>query len=138
MGVGSGESTQTRASDGSLVPQVLLIDDNLTQLRIREAVLREAGFSVSRTSTAEQTLALLRFFFFASGPDVIVTDHILPGASGSGFVRQLREISPRVPALVISSMAEAEGEYDGLHVIFLRKPCPPENLIHEVQVALGC
>ena len=39
--------------------------------------------------------------------------------------------------LVISGMAEAEGEYDGLHAIFLRKPCPPENLIHEVQVALG-
>lgn len=135
MGVGSGESTLTRASDGSYVALVLLIDDNLTQLRIREVVLREAGFSVSRACTAEHALALLRSF--ASGPDVIVTDHVLPGASGSVFVRQLREIFPLVPVLVISGMAEAEGEYDGLHAIFLRKPCPPENLIHEVQVALG-
>lgn len=114
---------------------VLLIDDNLTQLRIREAVLREAGFSVSCASTAEQALALLRSF--ASGPDVIMTDHVLPGASGSVFVRQLREISPRVPVLVISGMAEAEGEYDGLHVIFLRKPCPPDCLIREVHTALA-
>jgi two-component system, chemotaxis family, sensor kinase CheA len=67
------------------VPQVLLIDDNLTQLHTREAVLRDAGFSVSCASTAEQVLALLRSF--ASVPDVIVTDHVLPGASGSGLVR---------------------------------------------------
>ena len=125
----------TRASDRSLVPQVLLIDDNLTQLRIRETVLREAGFSVSCATTAEQALTFLRSF--ATGPDVIVTDHVLPGASGSVFVRQLREISARVPVLVISGMAEAECEYDGLHVTFLRKPCPPDCLIREVQAALA-
>jgi len=124
----------TRASDGSVVPLVLLIDDNLTQLRIREAVLRVARFSVSCASTSEQALTSLRSP--ASGPDVIVTDHVLPGASGSVFVRQLREISPRVPVLVISGMAEAESEYHGLHVVFLRKPCPPDSLIREVQAAL--
>jgi CheY-like chemotaxis protein len=116
------------------VALVLLIDDNLTQLRIREAVLREAGFAVSSASTAEQALTSLRSF--APGPDAIVTDHILPGASGSAFVRQLREICPRVPVIVISGMIEAEGEYEGLRVIFLRKPCPPECLIREVQSAL--
>ena len=41
------------------MPQVLLIDDNLTQLRIREAVLCEAGFSVSSAPTAEQALEVL-------------------------------------------------------------------------------
>jgi DNA-binding response OmpR family regulator len=117
------------------VPQVLLIDDNLTQLRIREAVSREAGFSVSCASTAEQALTFLRSP--ASGPDVIVTDHVLPGASGSVFVHQLREISPHVPVLVISGMAEAEGEYANLRVAFLRKPCPPECLIREVKATLG-
>ena len=112
------------------MPRVLLIDDNLTQLRIREAVLREAGFSVSSASTAEQALELLRSS--AAGPDVIITDHVLPGASRSAFVKQLRQISPHVPVIVISGMAEAESEYDDLNVVFLRKPCPPETLIREV------
>jgi CheY-like chemotaxis protein len=112
------------------VPHVLLIDDNLTQLRIREAVLRKAGFSVSSASTAEQALEVLRSS--ADGPDVIITDHVLPGASGSAFVNQLRQISPRVPVIVISGMAEAENEYDDLNVVFLRKPCPPDALIREV------
>jgi CheY-like chemotaxis protein len=117
------------------VPQVLLIDDNLTQLRIREAVLREAGFSVFSASTAEQALELLRSS--AAGPDVIITDHVLPGASGSVFVKQLRQISPHVPVIVISGMAEAESEYDDLNVVFLRKPCPPDALFREVVALTG-
>ena len=117
------------------MPLVLLIDDNLTQLRIREAVLRDAGFAVSSASTAEEALTYLRSF--QPGPDVIVSDHVLPGVSGSAFVRQLREICPHVPVIVISGMIEAESEYKDLQVIFLRKPCPPDCLIGEVQSALA-
>jgi DNA-binding NtrC family response regulator len=116
------------------VPQVLLIDDNLTQLRIREAVLRAAGFSLACASTAAGAFAFLRSL--CSRTDVIVTDHVMPGVSGSVFVRQLREISPRVPVIVVSGMAEAEDEYHDLDVTFLRKPCPPEALIRQVHGAL--
>jgi len=116
------------------VPQVLLIDDNLAQLRIREAVLREAGFSLACTSTAAGAFAFLRSL--GSRTEVIVTDHVMPGVSGSVLVRQLREISPQVPVIVISGMAEAEDEYHDLHVTFLSKPCPPEALIRQVQGAL--
>jgi CheY-like chemotaxis protein len=126
-----GGSMSTRTSGGSLVPQVLLIDDNLTQLRIREAVLRDAGFSVAAASTAGEALALLRSFVTA--PDVIVTDHVMPAASGSVFVRQLRALSPNVPVIVVSGLVEAETEYQGLNVTFLRKPCRPEALIREVR-----
>jgi DNA-binding NtrC family response regulator len=116
------------------VPQVLLIDDNLTQLSIREVVLREAGFFVLSASTAERALDFLRSF--AAGPDVIITDHVLPGASGSAFVNQLRQIAPDVPVIVISGMAEAESEYHDLNVTFLRKPCPPHALIRSVRASL--
>ena len=51
VGAASNESTLTRASDGSFVPHVLLIDDNMTQLRMRAFLLREAGFSVLTSST---------------------------------------------------------------------------------------
>ena len=98
-------------------------------------MLREAGFAVSRASTAEEALTRLRSF--QPGPDVIVSDHVLPGASGSAFVRPLREICPRVPVIAIRGMIEAESEYEGLHVIFLRKPCPPDCLIGEVHSPLA-
>jgi len=109
--------------------RVLLIDDSPLQLRVRETVLREAGFEVCIATTAESAHALLRSEPAGDSIGVIVTDHILPGASGAAFVRQLRQIKPSVPVIVITGLPEAEAEYEGLGVIFRQKPCPPPELI---------
>ena len=116
--------------------EVLLIDDNPSQLTIRELVLRDAGFAVSIATTADGALALMRSQPFADGLGVIVTDHVMPGASGADFVRELRRVNSDVPVIVITGLAEAEHEYDGLQVTFLHKPCPPPQLIQTVRNAL--
>ncbi len=114
---------------------MLLIDDDPLQLRVREAVLREAGFRVDIATTAETALALLRT---KSGDSIgtVVTDHIMPGISGAVFVRQLRDARPGIPVIVISGMAEAENDYEGLDVVFRTKPCPPTQLIALVREKL--
>jgi CheY-like chemotaxis protein len=116
------------------VPDVLLIDDNAIQLRVRESVLRDAGLSVARASSADEALARLRSL--PAGVKVIVTDHVMPEGNGSDFVRHLRKFSPSVPVVVISGMSEVEHEYSGLEVTFLRKPCRPDSLIREVKACL--
>lgn len=113
--------------------QVLLIDDNPAQLAVREAVLRDAGFSVATASTAEDALAQLQNASFAC----IVTDHILPGDSGAEFVHRLRALNSNIPVVVVTGLAEAEPEYEGLEVSFLAKPCPPEKLIGCIQGLLN-
>jgi DNA-binding response OmpR family regulator len=115
--------------------RVLLIDDSPLQLRVREAVLRDAGFEVCTATTAESAHALLQSEP-AGSIGVIVTDHILPGASGAEFVRQLREIKPSVPVIVITGLPGAEDEYAGLGVVFRQKPCPPPELIALVRDAM--
>lgn len=132
----SCRASQPLAKVGRL-PQVLVIDDNPTQLRVREAVLSGAGFSVLTATSAEEALELLRNPEASSGLRVIVTDHVLPGASGDSFVRELRNFSPSVPVLVITGMDEAEPEYAGLGVKFLLKPCAPEDLISHVRQAFN-
>jgi len=126
-----GIATQTSADK-----RVLLIDDDPVQLRVREAVLRDAGVSVDVATTAESALALLRS---STGDSVrvIVTDHIMPGTSGAVFVHRLRELRPGIPVIVISGMADAEDEYEGLDVTFRTKPCPPPELISLVQTRLA-
>ncbi len=109
--------------------RVLLIDDSPLQRRVREAVLRDAGFEVCIATTAETAHALLRSDGVGSSIGVIVTDHILPGASGAEFVRQVRLINAEVPVIVITGLPEVESEYAGLNVIFRNKPCPPPELI---------
>ncbi len=46
----------------------------------------------------------------------MITDHLMPGMSGSEFVRALRRTHPTLPVLVISGLEEAEQEYTGLNV----------------------
>jgi DNA-binding response OmpR family regulator len=109
--------------------KLLLIDDNPVQLKIRETVLRDAGFDVAIATTAASALALVRSETQAGSVGAIVTDHVMPGASGADFVRELRKINSDVPVIVVSGMAEAEEEYEGLNVSFRQKPCPPPELI---------
>jgi DNA-binding response OmpR family regulator len=115
--------------------QVLLIDDNPLQLSIREAVLRNAGFQVSVATTSESALAMLRVLSDRIG--VVVTDHLMPECSGSELVRQIRAANDWLPVIVLSGLAEAEAEYEGLEVVFRAKPLPPPELIELVRTSLA-
>ena len=113
----------------------MLIDDNPLQLGVREAVLRNAGFQVSIATTAESALATLRALHNQIG--LVVTDHIMPGCSGSELVRRIRASFDWLPVIVLSGLAEAESEYEGLDVIFRPKPLPPPELIELVRANLA-
>ncbi len=67
---------------------------------------------------------------------LIVTDHMMPGMTGSEFVRELRKTQPDLPVLVISGLEEAEQEYAGMDVRFLLKPLSPELLIENLREML--
>ena len=115
--------------------QVLLIDDNPLQLKVRETILRGAGFQVSVATTANSALATLR-----AVPDrvgLVITDHVMPGCSGSELVRQLRSFNPTLPVIVLSGLPEAEPEYQGFNVLFRAKPFPPGQLIELVRQSLS-
>lgn len=116
------------------MPTVLLIDDNALQLCIRAAVLRDAGFLVITASTAEQAFSILQL---PSPVNAIVTDHLMPRIRGPELVRALRALHPHTPVLAISGLPGAESEYAGLDVVFLRKPCRPEELIQRLRTCLG-
>jgi YesN/AraC family two-component response regulator len=42
-------------------------------------------------------------------PDVVVTDHLMPGMTGTDLARRLRERVPAPKILVISGFAEDDG-----------------------------
>jgi|SRR5215813_4267614 len=116
--------------------RVLLLEDQPVQLQAREAVLTTAGFTVTSTKTADEALVFLRADASARGSEqfrVVITDHLLPDASGLALVREVRAANPEIPIIVVSGMAEVESEYRELNVTFLQKPCPPEDLVRAVQ-----
>jgi DNA-binding response OmpR family regulator len=108
---------------------ILLVDDDPVQVQVREAILHDAGFAVSIATSAEAALALLRSEHPQGKIDAVITDHILPGASGAEFVRSMRGIAPQLPVIVLTGMLTAQDEYGGSDVIFRAKPLAPADLI---------
>jgi DNA-binding response OmpR family regulator len=115
--------------------QVLLVDDNPSQLKVREAILRNAGFQVSVATTPESALATIRVLKDRIG--VVVTDHLMPGCGGLGLVQQIRAGDNWTPIIVLSGLPDAESEYQGLDVVFRAKPFPPLELIELVRSSLA-
>ena len=83
----------------------LLVDDE-ELVRISTAdMLTDLGYSVIEVASGEEALAL-----FEQGlePDLLVTDHLMPGMTGAELVRQVRGRQPKLPVLLVSGYAEAE------------------------------
>ena len=115
--------------------EVLLVEDDPSQLRIRGAILRNAGLVVHTATDAESALGLLRSDGKRIG--LVVTDHYLPGRTGADLVRELRRTLPDLPVLVLSGMPGIEDRYEGLNVSIRLKPFPPEEFVRMVQVSVS-
>jgi CheY-like chemotaxis protein len=112
---------------------VLLIDDNAIQAATRQTILRRAGYFVIAALNPVRALEQFKDDAFPAPISAVITDHIMPGMSGSQFVRELRKIHPDLPIMVISGLEEAEQEYAGMNVRFLLKPLSPDLLLSNLR-----
>jgi len=117
-------------------PAILLIDDNAIQAATRQTILKRAGYFVIAALSPQRTLEQFRNAEFPEDIGLVITDHIMPGMNGSVFVKELRELHPQMPVLVISGLEEAEAEYDGLNVTFRLKPLLPDSLLATVHTLM--
>lgn len=117
--------------------QVLLLDDDATQLSVRQLLLRRGGVESQTSTRALDALALLASEPGRAAIGAVITDHVMPGIDGAEFVRRLRAFDPYMPVIVVSGLPDAEDAYLGQGVIFLLKPCEPEDLIALVKTALA-
>lgn len=84
----------------------LLVDDEELVRMSTADMLIDLGFDVVEAVSAEEALRLI-----ANGltPDLLITDHLMPGMSGGELARDLRSRQPDLPILVVSGYADAEG-----------------------------
>ena len=111
---------------------ILLIDDNAVQAATRQTILKRAGYYVIAVLNPLRALEQFRGDEFPARIRLVITDHLMPGMTGSEFVRALRETHGELPVLVISGLEEAEDEYQGLNVLFRLKPLLPDHLLASV------
>jgi PAS domain S-box-containing protein len=84
----------------------LLVDDEFLVRMSTADMLTDLGYVVVEADTAEEAL---RIFNEGSPIDIVITDHLMPGMTGTDLIRHVRSIRPSVPVLMVSGYAEMEG-----------------------------
>jgi CheY-like chemotaxis protein/anti-sigma regulatory factor (Ser/Thr protein kinase) len=84
----------------------LLVDDE-ELIRLSTAdMLGELGYAVLEAASGEEAMKMIdkgaRF-------DLLVTDHLMPGLTGSDLARTVRQRWPGMPILIISGYANVDG-----------------------------
>lgn len=82
---------------------ILIVDDNLTNLKLASEVLRLEGHQALRAIDAGQALQILEDLV----PDLILMDIAMPGMDGLTLTRQLKATArlQRVPIVALSAFA---------------------------------
>ena len=85
---------------------VLLVDDEDVVRASTADMLEEFGYEVQQASSGDAALALVTG---GMEPDLLVTDHLMPGLNGVQLALALRSVIPNLPVLIVSGYAEADG-----------------------------
>jgi two-component system cell cycle sensor histidine kinase/response regulator CckA len=116
---------------------VLLVEDEPAVRAAARHVLEACGYSVVTASSGEE--ALERCLNRGLEPDLLITDVVMPGITGSQLVAHLRLHRDGLRVLYTSGFTEDavvhHGVASGEH--FLSKPFTPADLAHKVQEVLG-
>ncbi len=110
--------------------KVLLVDDNdLVRSGTRE-MLTDLGYEVVDTDHAERALTIITDGY---RPEVVVTDHIMPGMTGAELALRLRADHPEIAVLIVSGY---EGEdIIAPDVVRLSKPYRQKHLQMSITAA---
>jgi CheY-like chemotaxis protein len=125
----------SRPRDGSQT--VLVVEDAEALRELTRELLERQGYRVLSAANAAEAL---RQFEGDSRIDVILTDVVMPGASGPELTRQLMKQQPSLKVIYMSGYTEEATLRHGIAhsgVAFLQKPFTSEALGRKLHEVLG-
>jgi DNA-binding response OmpR family regulator len=111
---------------------VLWIDDEADLLQSHRIFLQQSGYDVEMATNADDAIELLRRRVF----DVVLLDEQMPGKRGLEVYRDVRELAPNVPVIMVTKSEEDATltEAIGANVRdYLTKPINPRQVLAAVR-----
>jgi len=125
--------------NGQRIKYILLVDDNMTDLRSFHQLLVYFGYDVTSTNDPRQALR-----FFREEPDkfqLIITDQFMPGMKGHEFVTHIHQIREDIPVILCSgsdeTLQELQEQREDIQR-FLPKPFSRSELAEAIRDVLAC
>jgi len=116
---------------------LLLVEDEEMVRQLVARILRDLGYEVFETSSGDEALAFSDSL--DREIDLLVTDVVMPGMSGSELAKVLTERRPTTRVLFMSGYTDEaivhHGVLDGV-AEFIGKPFTPQELAHKIRGVL--
>jgi adenylate cyclase len=114
-------------------PRILVVDDVAANVRLLEAILEPAGFSLSSASSGPEALERVA----TEPPDLVLLDVQMAGMNGYEVCRRIREneAAALLPVVMVTSH-DSEARIDGIRAgadDFVTKPFDQQELLLRVR-----
>jgi CheY-like chemotaxis protein len=106
---------------------ILCIDDEVAALALRSMVLRSAGYEVLSAADGVAALELFR----CVQVDLVITDHLLSGLTGTQLAAEMKRLKPAVPIILFSGLVHAPPGSEHANLI-ITKGMPAAEFLYEV------
>jgi DNA-binding response OmpR family regulator len=118
-------------------PTILVVDDQLINIRLLERKLTRSGMQVITSTNGPEAIETANSML----PDVILLDIMMPGMSGIEVCRRLKEAdaTKEIPVIFITAQTSKEGKIEGLDVgaaDYLIKPIDLDETIARVRTQI--
>lgn len=116
------------------MPTIVIVDDDRVLLSSLARLLAGRDLHVEVFDTAE---AAMKWLDQGGQPDVVISDHSLPGQGGLDFLRALHERCPTAGRILHTGDAAVTEKLIDADFAVLLKPVPPTLLRQVVDRLLG-
>lgn len=111
---------------------ILCVDDEALPLTLRTLVLQKNGYRVKTALSAADAMQVLH----SCSVDLVLTDHLMPGGTGTELARSVKQIWPDLPVVLISGVNEIPA--DATHIdLFISKVEGPMAMCEKISAVLA-
>jgi len=111
---------------------ILCVDDNEQSLSHRKIMLETRGYRVAAFTRGEEALDR----FLQGGIDLIIADMAMPGLDGPQLIAKIKDASPHIPAILISSKIRIYSHDSKADVFLTKGMYAPADLLERVRLLL--
>jgi len=116
---------------------ILVVEDDMTVREMIVDILTQSGYQVLVASSGNETLSIWERK--ANEIDLLITDVVMPGMSGSELAKRLSQKKPQLKVLYMSGYTRrAISQYDmeGEDIAFIQKPFNATDLTIKIREVL--